>query len=935
VAWIADGLDPNNPDFIRADGSHVFVDYEDFSGTDASLGGVGAEAFGDASGIAAQGRQVYDLSQFVNSAHPLPAGCNITVRGMAPGASLVGLNVFGSSNFAINSVIIQAIDYAVNVANVDVINESFGGNAYPTDGLDPTALADSAAVAAGITVVSSTGDAGPTNTLGSPSVNPDVISVGAVTNYRANAQVGYAGIRNFATSWASENLSALSSAGISDLGRVNDLVAPGEDGWAVCTPDPVRFAGCTDFTNAPSPIQFFGGTSQSSPFVAGGAALVIEAYEKTHGGVRPTPVLVKKLLTSTATDLGLPAWQQGSGEMNTFRAVRAAMSIKDGNGSPAPQGDGLLVSSGTGDTQLTAVGDAGSTQNLTLNVTNVSPNNQIVSPRGRILGRTLSDVKRSIAFDARSTTGPSFLDGIDGAAGPVVRNFSQTTFTVPFGADHLSVQLAWPGGAANGQSLVRLALIGPNGEYEDHSLPQGAGNHGTADVRYPAPGTWTAIFFASRSPAGFHGNVNYEITTTKYVDFGSVSPSTLTIKPGQTGTFTVRVKLPSDAGDLSAAVELNTPSHNRFSIPVTLRSLLSTHTDGGAFTGVLTGGNGRGNPGAQTQAYFFDVPRGKADLGIDLTIAKDPNQQVFAAIMGPDRQVLSLSTNLTVDDQGNVAALASLQGYVRAPAPGRWTLFINVNNPVSGTLVSQPFTGHLRYNVVNVKASGVPGGKVKAGKPITVNLTVRNTGAAPTAYFADPRLAESVDFPLLVQPGSDATIALPFPATAVGPVWLVPTESDTFTIQQSSTIPADFDASTLNNGVPELYGVSHGLTAIASLSADRVTQGLWSAAPTPLGPTNGPVSGTATLAAVAHTKAFDPAATSSTGDLWSAANVLPSGDFAPLVLQPGQTGTITVTIIPSGAKGTAVHGVLYVDTFSGFLFSGDEIAAIPYSYTVN
>ena len=172
VGFIADGLDINNPDFIRADGSHVFVDYQDFSGDGLAAVTGGAEAFGDASAIAAQGRQVYDLSNFVNPAHPLPPGCNITVRGMAPGASLVGLKVFGNATTAPTSRFIQAIDYAVNVDHVDVLNESFGGNPFPDNGDDPISLADKAAVDAGVTVVASTGDAGTNGTIGTPSSDP-------------------------------------------------------------------------------------------------------------------------------------------------------------------------------------------------------------------------------------------------------------------------------------------------------------------------------------------------------------------------------------------------------------------------------------------------------------------------------------------------------------------------------------------------------------------------------------------------------------------------------------------------------------------------------------------------------------------------------------------------------------------------------------------
>jgi hypothetical protein len=152
VGFLADGVDVHNPEFTRGDGSSVFADYQDFGGDGPNAPTDAAEAFGDASAIAAQGRQSYDLSQFVNPASPLPAGCTIRVRGMAPDASLVGLKVETSDGFTNTSAIVQAIDYAVTVDKVDVLNESLGSNPYPDPHNDPFSLANQAAVRAGVTV---------------------------------------------------------------------------------------------------------------------------------------------------------------------------------------------------------------------------------------------------------------------------------------------------------------------------------------------------------------------------------------------------------------------------------------------------------------------------------------------------------------------------------------------------------------------------------------------------------------------------------------------------------------------------------------------------------------------------------------------------------------------------------------------------------------
>src|SRR6202012_1510089 len=190
VAWIADGLDPNNPDCIRA-GKSIFKDYVDFSGDGPDTQTGGEEAFGDASMIAAQGNETYDLSNYVNPAYALPKNCDLKVEGMAPGASLIGLKAGGE--FLDTSAILQSIDYAIN-NGANVINESFGSNVYSdNNSRDAIQMFDDAAVRHGITVTVSTGDAGVSGTQGSPSTDPNVISAGASTDFQSYEQTGYAG----------------------------------------------------------------------------------------------------------------------------------------------------------------------------------------------------------------------------------------------------------------------------------------------------------------------------------------------------------------------------------------------------------------------------------------------------------------------------------------------------------------------------------------------------------------------------------------------------------------------------------------------------------------------------------------------------------------------------------------------------------------------
>ena len=709
-----------NPNMIRPNGQHVIIDAPD------PTENVFSDEFnGDVSTIAAQGSVTYTYASQLPFSN-FPANCSFRIVGDATGASLLSTGFFTDTNslgqiVAPESQVIAGLQQAVN-EGVNVVSESYGFGALPganDDLLEPT---NDAMVQAGVVVVESAGDSGSSGTVEAPADDPNVIDAAGTNDLRLLAQAD-----GYTRGWEDDNMTTLSSGGTAPNDAVVDLAAPGYLALAVAGVGQVP----------PLPTEAFGGTSQSAPFISGAAADVIQAYRDTHGGATPTPAQVKEILTSTATDIGAEADQQGAGLVNVYAAVEAARQMPGASEthSSAPE----LVASPT---QLDVQGPGGSAVRQSVTLYNASSDTERVTGTYRVLGRE-TGLGRPVTenVSAPPPSAPIPAQGATAAA-PI-------TFTVPRGISVLDADMRWPDPTNSDDNILTFLLTDPAGRLAQLSYDYGAANGPNASpdiqhstVEHPMPGTWTAqILWANGrghvqsppdTPGPYTGTVTFQASGQNFTTSPASAP--VTIRPHSSVSVPLRIALSRVPGDAPESVQFTAPNGLGSSVPIARRSLIPSA--GGSFGATLTSSVSRG-PG-QIKTFYVDVPSGENDLDVSFNApdhtADDP---VYYYLFSPadlepgvtESGNIDVTAIDTTPTPGNPTGNASL--IATDPQPGLWEIDVMQGATTDGTEFSQTVTGVLAYNqLASVTETGLPTSTsttIGSGSTVPITVTVTNT----------------------------------------------------------------------------------------------------------------------------------------------------------------------------------------------------------------
>ena len=759
----ADSL-AGNPNMIRPDGSHVIIDAPNPNENTFS-----DEFNGDVSTIGAQGTVTYSYESQLPYSN-IPPTCTFTIKGDATGASILSTGYFTNTNsmgqiVAPESQVIAGLQNAVN-EGANVVSESYGYGALPGASDDLLVPTNQAMVKAGVVVVESAGDSGSSGTVEAPADNPDIIDVGGTTDLRLLAQAD-----GYTNGWEDDNMATLSSGGTAPNGRVVDLVAPGYLGLAAAGE-----GGDPDL-----PTEAFGGTSQSAPFVSGAAADVIQAYRDTHGGSTPSPAKVKRILTSTATDIGAAADQQGAGLLNVYAAVEAARQMpgaKKAGSAPAELVDNP--------TQIDVQGDGGTTMNSSVSLYNSGSTPETVSGTFRSLGDQTpfgSPVTENVSAPPTGAMIPA--QGATAAA-PI-------EFTVPSGVDQLDADMIWPDPTNNDNNILTILLTDPSGKLAQQSYDYGASNGPNASpdiqhttVQHPMAGTWTAQILWSNGrghvqnppdvPGTYTGTVTFQASGQNFTTSPASAP--VTIPAHGKVSVPLSIAMPQAPGDAPESVQFTSSDGSvSTSVPIARRTLIPS--SGGTFDATLTSSVSRG-PG-QIKTFYVRVPKGEKDLDISLNApdhaADDP---VYYYLFSPSdlRPAITKSGNISVHatdatpTSGNLTGNASL--ITPHPQAGLWEIDVMQGATTDGTVFSQTVTGNVAYNQLDpLTETGLPKSTSKtiaSGASVPITVTVTNTtnhnGFFELAPTGGDITGGNVKTPLELGPGATGTLKAKLSPTA-------------------------------------------------------------------------------------------------------------------------------------------------------------------------
>ena len=752
-----------NPNMIRPNGQHVIIDAPD------PTENVFSDEFnGDVSTIAAQGTVTYTYASQLPFSN-IPAKCSFRIVGDATGASLLTTGFFSDTNsagqiVAPESQVIAGLQQATN-EGVNVVSESYGFGALPganDDLLEPT---NDAMVAAGVVVVESAGDSGSSGTVEAPADDPNVIDAAGSNDLRLLAQAD-----GYTKGWEDDNMTTLSSGGTAPNGAVVDLVAPGYLALAAAGAGQVP----------PLPTEAFGGTSQSAPFISGAAADVIQAYRDSHGGTTPTPAMVKQILTSTATDMGAEADQQGAGLLNIDAAVQAARQMPGTTvtHSSTPE----LVDTPT---QLDVQGGGGSTVHQSVSLYNASSNTERVFGTYRELGSETpfgGPVTENVSAPAAGSPLPA--QGATAAA-PV-------TFNVRPGTDVLDADMRWPDPTNSDENILTFILTDPAGRLAQLSYDYGAsnGNNASPDIQHstvehPMPGKWTAqivwangrghVQTAPDTPGPYTGTVTFQASGQDFTTFPASAP--VTIAPRSSVSVPLSIALPRTPGDAPESVQFTGSNGLESSVPIARRTLIPS--GGGSFGANLTSSVSRG-PG-QIKTFYVDVPPGQKDLDVSL-FAPDhaTDDPVYYYLFSPadlepgvtesgNIDVTATDTTPTADNPtGNASLIAP------DPQPGLWEIDVMQGATTNGTVFSQTVTGVVSYNrLAPVTESGLPTSAsttVATGASVPITVRVKNTTNHVGLFVLEPSgndiTGGATATPVQLAPGATGTLTATLSPTA-------------------------------------------------------------------------------------------------------------------------------------------------------------------------